>query len=206
MNILLTSVGRRTYMVSYFKEALRGFGQVHVANSNYCYAMKIADKSVITPIIYDDSYIEFIINYCRENKISAIISQFDIDLPVLALNSSKLEQNGITVVVSSFQIVNICNDKWETYRFLNNHGFNTPKSFLSIQETLNDINVGNISFPLIVKPRWGMGSIGVFQADDADDLDFLNKQTIKTIFNSYLKYESDKNKLNFPWHKSNSQL
>ena len=33
MNILLTSAGRRGYMVNYFKEALGEQGEVHVANS-----------------------------------------------------------------------------------------------------------------------------------------------------------------------------
>lgn len=57
MNILLTSVGRRTYMVNYFKEALQGKGLVHAANSVETYAMKIADQSVLTPLIYDGNYI-----------------------------------------------------------------------------------------------------------------------------------------------------
>lgn len=34
MNILFTSVGRRTYLVEYFKEALNGCDEVHVANSD----------------------------------------------------------------------------------------------------------------------------------------------------------------------------
>ena len=34
MNVLLTSVGRRAYMVKYFKQALGNSGQVHVGNSD----------------------------------------------------------------------------------------------------------------------------------------------------------------------------
>ena len=33
MNVLLTCVGRRNYMVEYFREALNGRGQVYAANS-----------------------------------------------------------------------------------------------------------------------------------------------------------------------------
>ena len=33
MNILLTSAGRRTYLVEYFKEALAGHGKVYASNS-----------------------------------------------------------------------------------------------------------------------------------------------------------------------------
>lgn len=73
MDILLTSVGRRTYMVEYFKEALNHTGLVHAANSVETYAMKVADRSVVTPLIYNSSYIGFLLDYCLTNKVEAII-------------------------------------------------------------------------------------------------------------------------------------
>lgn len=52
MNILLTSVGRRTYLVNYFKDALKPHnGQVFAANSIETYALKQADGFTITPNI-----------------------------------------------------------------------------------------------------------------------------------------------------------
>lgn len=48
MNVLLTSVGRRAYMVKYFKDALGENGQVHVCNSDdKTVAFHYADKFVI---------------------------------------------------------------------------------------------------------------------------------------------------------------
>jgi carbamoyl-phosphate synthase large subunit len=190
MNILLTSVGRRTYMVNYFKEALQGNGLVHAANSVETYAMKIADKSILTPLIYDNNYIEFLLEYCLKNSIKAVISLFDIDLPVLAKNKKKFADNGITVIVSDLEFIQICNDKWLTYNFLIKNGFNTPASFLTIEEVLMAIRNDSINYPLIIKPRWGMGSIGIFQADNQEELEILYKKTQKSIDESYLKYES----------------
>jgi len=190
MNILLTSVGRRTYMVNYFKEALQGNGLVHAANSVETYAMKIADKSILTPLIYDNNYIEFLLEYCLKNSIKAVISLFDIDLPVLAKNKKKFADNGITVIVSDLEFIQICNDKWLTYNFLIKNGFNTPASFLTIEEVLMAIRNDSINYPLIIKPRWGMGSIGIFQVDNQEELEILYKKTQKSIDESYLKYES----------------
>lgn len=62
MNILLTSAGRRGYLAGYFKEALKTAGcggLVHAANSSECPAFASADRSVITPLIYDKGYISF---------------------------------------------------------------------------------------------------------------------------------------------------
>ncbi|MDD4156984.1 MAG: ATP-grasp domain-containing protein, partial [Candidatus Cloacimonetes bacterium] len=181
----------RTYMVNYFKEALQGKGLVHAANSVETYAMKIADQSVLTPLIYDGNYIEFLLDYCLKNNIKSVISLFDIDLPVLAKNKQKFAENQIVVIVSDYDFIKICNDKWLTYRFLIENGFNAPTSFLSVNDVLKAIESNTINFPLIIKPRWGMGSIGIFEADTKEELLILYQKTLNSIKNSYLKYESN---------------
>jgi len=46
MNILLTSAGRRTYLVQYFKEVLAEKGKVHASNSEWSTALEVADEAV----------------------------------------------------------------------------------------------------------------------------------------------------------------
>lgn len=191
MNILLTSVGCRAYMVKYFKEVIGAVGQVHVCNSdNKSIAFKYADKKVISPLIYDANYISFLIEYCKENRIDIIISLFDIDLLMLAKHKKKFQEVGTNVIVSGPDIIEICNDKWMTYEFLIKNGFNAPKSFLSIDEVIKHIKNGSLSYPVVVKPRYGCGSISVTIAYDEEDLIYLTKKANKEITSSYLKYES----------------
>ena len=64
MNILLTSAGRRTYMVKYFKNALGGSGKVFASNSVLTNTLLQADEYVLTPYIYDNKYISFLVDYC----------------------------------------------------------------------------------------------------------------------------------------------
>ena len=191
MNILITSVGRRTYMVSYFKDALKGIGQVHASNCKNTSAFIIADKSVITPLIYDDTYIDFLISYCRKNKINALISLFDIDLPILAKNKDKFEEIGVKVIVSDYETIQICNDKWKKYNFLKKHSFKTTKCWIDLKKCKEEYKNNEISFPLMVKPRWGMGSNGIHTADSIEELEVLYGKTRNHILNSYLKYESE---------------
>ncbi len=190
MNILLTSVGRRTYLINYFKDALKTYnGRVYAANSIETYALKQADGSTITPPIYSEGYIDYLIEYCLKHNIQVIISLFDIDLPILSRHRSEFEEKGIRVVVSDESVIKICNDKWETYQFLVNHNISTPKTYLSLKDAHDDIE--NLSFPLIVKPRWGMGSIGIYKADDIEELNIFYKKVVNEIKSSYLKYESE---------------
>ena len=76
MNILLTSAGRRGYLAGYFKEALKTAGcggLVHAANSSECPAFASADRSVITPLIYDKGYISFLLEYCKKEAIGLLV-------------------------------------------------------------------------------------------------------------------------------------
>lgn len=191
MNILFTSVGRRSYLVKYFKEALKDKGKIHVANSSAISpAFQVADFSVVTPLIYDNEYISFLKKYCKEHQIDAIISLFDVDLPVLAEHKKEFEDIGVKVVVSDKKVVGICNDKWKTYQFLEGNGFKTPKSYLDVEKVLFDIEKEELNYPVILKPRWGMGSLSVMQADNEMELKVFYQKIYREIQNSYLKYES----------------
>lgn len=191
MNILLTSAGRRTYMVNYFKDVLNGKGKVFASNSIYTYTLHEADEYVITPQIYDENYIDFLLEYCQKKNINAIISLFDIDLPILSKNRDRFEKAGIKLVVSDYNVTTICNDKWLTYEFLCQIGVKQPYSFLKISEAKEAVEQEIITYPIYIKPRWGMGSIGIYKVENEEELNVLYRKLKKEIFRSYLKYESE---------------
>lgn len=191
MNVLLTSVGRRAYMVKYFKDCVGKDGEVHVCNSDdLTVAFHYADKAVISPLIYDENYIPFLLNYCKENKIDILISLFDIDLLVLAENKAKFEAIGTKVIVSESEFIEICNDKWKTYLFLKENGFNVPKTYLTLQDVILALDKGEITYPVIVKPRFGCGSIAMSIAEDEMALLYYFRRNTRTISRSYLRFES----------------
>lgn len=191
MNILITSVGRRTYLVKYFKEALGDNGEVHVMNStDISPAFKIADHATISPLIYSNNYIEFLLNYCTKNNIKILLSLFDIDVLILAKNRDKFENIGVTLVVSNYDFIKICNDKWLTYNFLISCGLNTPKTYLSKEDFYQAVKHGEINYPVIIKPRWGMGSLSIYEVCNNDELNILYQKILNGINSSYLKYET----------------
>lgn len=75
MNVLLTSVGRRAYLVKFFKETLGNNGNIYVCNSDdLTVAFRYADYSIVSLLIYEVDYIPFLLNYRRENRIDVLIS------------------------------------------------------------------------------------------------------------------------------------
>jgi len=194
LNILLTSVSNSLGKIQNFKNALGKRGKVFTSCSVMTGAMLQADGYTITPLIYDISYIDFLLSYCQLNQISAIIPSTDIDLPVLARNKELFKKHGITVIVSDESAIQICNDKWKTHQFLHSLGLNRPLSYIDKEMLKQDIRYGKISFPVFIKPRWGTGSGGIFQAYTIEELDVLYQKSLKFIFNCSMKYESEAEK------------
>lgn len=190
MNILFTSAGRRGYLVSFFRDMEYEKNKLFVANSEVCAAMASGDERVITPLIYSDNYIPFLISYCKEKSIDMIISLFDIDLLILARHRKEFEDIGVTVMVSDERVIEICNDKWRTYLFAKENNINVPRTFISLEDIQDAIRRKEVQYPVIIKPRWGMGSIGVYEAQNDDELRVLTAICRRKIVNSYLKYES----------------
>lgn len=193
MNILLTSAGRRSYLVQYFKEALKKAGVsglVHGANSQESPALAAADRRVITPLIYSREYIPFLLEYCKRESIGLLIPLFDIDIPVLAAHRPEFEALGTLVVTGEEEQVKICNDKWKTLEFLRSLKLPTPASWLDAQEAIQALREQKASWPVMVKPRWGMGSLSLYEADNEQELRVLEGKIRREIGKNYLKYEA----------------
>ena len=190
-NILLTSVGRRAYLVEWFKEALAGAGEVHVVNSDSSTpAFAAADASAACPLIYSDGYIPFLLDYVEENRIGAVLSLFDVDIPVLAEHSGDFERLGCFPVVAPPRTARVCNDKLLAARVLGEAGIPTVATYAGADAFLEAVAVGAESFPAFVKPRWGMGSIGVLEAVDEAELRAACTMVGRKAMGSYLRYES----------------
>lgn len=190
MNILLTSVGRRKYIVEYFRAALSGKGKVLATNSTLTNSLLAADYHELSPLIYHDEYIPFLIEFCKRNDVSAVLSLFDIDLLVLAKNKKEFDKIGVRFVGPSVSTAKISNDKLETHHFLKQIGLLSPETYGNLDAARCAIDERRLNFPLIIKPRFGMGSIGVFVAYDKYELEVLYRRCLNEIFNSYLQYES----------------
>lgn len=171
MNILFTCAGRRNYLINYFKEALNGKGRVFASDMQMSApAMVDADTAILAPSIYDDSYIPFLIKTVSENKINALISLNDLELPLLTRHRASIEAAGAKVIVSDENAIDIAFDKLKTADFITSIGLKTPKTYISLDDALKALDNNELTFPLVVKPRWGSASIGIDFPKDKEDL------------------------------------
>lgn len=173
INVLILSAGRRVELVNCFKAArdrLKINGEVYAADiSTTAPALYFADKFFIVPRIIADDYISSLISVCNENNISLIVPTIDTELEKLAQNKEEIERTTkARVLVSDFEAVSICCDKFKTAKFFGENGFGYPKVI-----TEKDIETENYKFPLFIKPLNGSSSINAFKVNNKKELDFF---------------------------------
>lgn len=162
MNILFTCAGRRNYLINYFKEALAGRGKIIAADvSLLAPALVDADVAVRLPPVAAENYIDELEQVIGRCQVDAIISLNDLELPVLSAARQRLERTGARVLISNPDVIAICFDKWRTAQFLEMHGFHVPRTYLSLDDASAAIRLGELRFPVVIKPRWGSASIGI---------------------------------------------
>ncbi len=186
MNILFTCAGRRTYLLKYFKENMSAEDKVVATDMQLSApALQAADVKLQVPAVYDPNYIDITLDICKEQKIDALISLNDLELPILAENKAKFEALGVKVIVSDPEVIDIAFDKYKTAQWVESIGLNAPKTYVTLASAKEALAKGEIAFPLFMKPRWGSGSIGLETIDDMEELDIyyhlLMKKIKKTI-------------------------
>ena len=168
MNVLLSAVGRRSYLVDYFKRLVHPLGgRVYATNTiREASGFLAADEAEIVPPSRDPSYVDRMLELCVRWKVGLLFSLHDWDAPVLARARRKFLEIGTIPVMAPAEKMATCLDKYETVRAMERIGVPVPVTALSAAEALD-----RLSFPMIVKPRWGQGSLGLFKAENADELE-----------------------------------
>ncbi|WP_374723710.1 ATP-grasp domain-containing protein [Calidifontibacillus erzurumensis] len=174
MNILILSCGTRNKIVQYFKRELVGKGLVMATDcSDLAPALYDADKHFIVPRMDDDGYIDVILSICKENNINAILSLIDPELSLLAKHKDDFLNIGTVPIISDFDVVEMCFDKYKMYEFLVDNGFQGVRSYIDKDTFYRDVDAGVISYPVFVKPVKGSASININKVSSKEEIELL---------------------------------
>lgn len=123
----------------------------------------LADSYVICPSVKDSNFINFMLDYCKREEIDFIIPVFDEETPTFALNKELFKkQVDVAILICDYEVINICNDKKETYNFCIKNNILTPRIYRK-EDTM--------AFPILKKPRYGIGSKGIIKINTKKELE-----------------------------------
>jgi carbamoyl-phosphate synthase large subunit len=182
ISVMLTSVGRRAYLVKYFKEVVGDRGKVIATNSNPdATGMLAADIACVVPRADDPSFIPSLLDICRKYSVKLLMSLHDWEAPFITAQREKFREVGTMPVVSDPRVTEICLDKWATYNYVTKMGWSTPLSFVSLNAAKEGLEAGLLQFPLILKPRCGQGSIAIEVANNYYELEAQYKLLVAKV-------------------------
>ena len=188
INILILSCGTRNKIVQYFKENLKGKGNVIAADcSELAPALYEADRYYILPRITEAGYIEKVLELCKKEKVTGVLSLIDPELSLLAKHTTDFEKNGTTVIGSSYELCERALNKWDMFRWLKGHGFLCAETFLDIETFSNAYEAHQIQFPVILKPVCGSASQKISVVHDMETLKNEWRESEQRMIQEFLK-------------------
>ena len=134
------------------------------------------DHYALLPRVDSDRYVETLIKALKDLEIDIFFPTIASELTLISKNAKEIEKiTGSKVFVGQKDMVEIFADKFATINFLKINNFPYPKTDLLNE----DFNLGDfmksVEYPMIAKPRFGNGSIGVVEIEAERDLELIDK-------------------------------
>jgi carbamoyl-phosphate synthase large subunit len=187
MNVLLTCAGRRSYSVEIFKAAVGDRSQVFACDSSAdAPALQKADKAFVVPPVDQEDYVDTLLAICDDHQIGLLVPALEPEILLLAMNRARFFAIGTVPLVSPPEITATCCDKLAMSNFLSNCGLLVPRTFDSLVAARMALSRGDLAFPLVVKPRWGVSSVGLHFPTDDEELELFYRITKKQIEHGFL--------------------
>jgi len=140
-------------------------------------ALQLCDKRFGVKPTTHTGYIKQILSIVKANKVKLLVPTVDLDLKRLAQNKPKFAALGCHVLVSDPEVIDICQDKRKTYRFLVGNGFDTALT-MSIRSALSK---KKIEWPCFLKPWDGYAGRGNTVINNRKELLFYAKRIPNAI-------------------------
>lgn len=120
---------------------------------------------VLKPEVTEDQWLKALLKKIQQEHIQILFIGVDFELPILASQRQAIKENyGCEVIVSDPEVIKIGNDKFFTYEFLKQNNLYYPETFIAVETSPKEIE-----YPIIMKPRVGARSVGVYKIKNQDD-------------------------------------
>jgi len=186
ITILFTCVGRRVSLVQAFRQACSrlGFRSVILGTdtSEYSPALQCCDRRHIVKPVHNRLYASQVVDLIKRHRVDILIPTVDLDLITWARRRSNLSQLGCTALISKPDVVKIAQDKRLTYRFLLDHGFDTPETISAAQA----LKRPRLRFPCFLKPWDGYASRGNLIAHNRRELEVFAKRIPNCLVQDFI--------------------
>jgi carbamoyl-phosphate synthase large subunit len=126
-----------------------------------------------SPGAEDSLYVDWLNDIISQNGINLVVPVNDFEIQKLM----GIDFNSTKFIMPNVQSIEVGFDKYYTFKFLESVGIPTPKTYLP------DVN-NDLIFPVLIKPRTGRGSKGIFVCKNIEEM-----RHYEAVSNDYLIQE-----------------
>lgn len=136
-------------------------------SSSWLYKIK---NSFIFPLVKEESFIDFLINFLNKYDINMYFPTVDSTLVKISKYKKYIEENTkTTIFIETLDKIEICDDKYLTNKFLVENRFDAPASISMDSSSLTQFLKKN-QYPYILKTKSGNGSLDILKIDTYEEL------------------------------------
>jgi len=126
------------------------------------------NKAYKIPYATNENYIPALLDICRKENCKLLFPGLDAELMIFSKNRDRFKEIGTTIVVSSPEVIDISDDKMQTFTALKAVGVEVPET-MNLDEWVSDR--GALKSPVIIKQRkGGARSKNVFLCRNENDV------------------------------------
>lgn len=189
--MLFTCIGRRVSLLKAFQRAARqvkaNITCLGTDASELSPALRLCDDGILVKPTTHALYISELLSIVRDRQVDLIVPTVDLDLKRLAQQKRAFSRIGCRVLVSDPDVIDLCQDKRQTFRFLTQHGYDSPQT-LSMRAALKQTKRARaLGFPCILKPWDGYASRSNVLVANQQELKFYAKKVPNAICQEYVQ-------------------
>ena len=186
LNIMFTCIGRRVSLLNSFDKSA---GQLKLNRrfigtdtTNLSSALQLCDKGYIVKPVGHRDYLKELLAIVKKEDVRLVVPTVDLDLKLLAVNRYRFEKLGSFVLISKPGVIDICQDKRKTFKFLSGKGFDTPATWSS----RSALGKKDLRYPCFLKPWDGYAGRGSAIVQNRMELSFYIKTVPNCIVQEYI--------------------
>lgn len=172
INVLLTGIGGGGHGEQILKALRLGRCKYYIVGTDIdenSSGIDLVDVFYKVPRATDPNYLDVVLQLCERHDIKVLFHGSENEMMVFARHRARIEAAGIYLPINNDHVLEVCQNKITTMRFLKDHGFPAPES-----REIGDLSElrDEEKFPLVLKPAiGGGGSANVYIAQDGHELE-----------------------------------
>lgn len=187
IGILFTCIGRRVSLLNSFRRAAKSLKIdatfLGTDTTTLSPALQLCDEGFLLKPIEHKDYLDQLFSIVKNSNVKLLVPTVDLDLKLLAEHKKEFEDIGCKVLVSKPDVIDICQNKKLTYKFLSSNGFATPVTTSPEKAMKKD----DIAWPCFLKPWDGYASRGNAVVKNYEELKFFSERIPNCIVQEYIK-------------------